>query len=79
MADNLTRGIKGMGYKFLTESSTNQIFPILPNLLIKKMEKKYGFYVWTKVDGKNSAIRLVTSWATDPESIDEFLSDLKRG
>jgi len=79
MADNLTRGIKGMGYKFLTESSTNQIFPILPNLIIKKMEKKYGFYVWTKVDGKNSAIRLVASWATDPGAIDEFLSDLKRG
>lgn len=77
-AAKLSEGIKQMGYKFLTESPTNQIFPILPNEVIKKLEEMYGFYVWEKVDEKNSAIRLVTSWATKESAVDEFLKDLSK-
>jgi threonine aldolase len=77
MARKLTDGIKAEGYKFLTDSPTNQIFPILPNALIEKMQKSYGFYIWAKVDADNSAIRLVTSWATKESAVDEFLADLK--
>ena len=76
MAEKLTTGIKDEGYKFLTESTTNQIFPILPNSVIERLQKDYGFYVWTKVDAENSAIRLVTSWATDEAKVAEFLTDL---
>lgn len=78
MADKLTNGIKSLGYHFLTDSSTNQIFPIFPNVLIKTLQKQYGFYVWSKVDDMNSAIRLVTSWATKEEKVNEFLTDLKQ-
>ena len=69
---------KKLGYKFLTESLTNQIFPIFPNKVIKKLEELYGFYIWTKIDETNSAIRLVTSWATDEKAVDEFLNDLAK-
>lgn len=78
MAEKLSSGIKQMGYKFLTESPTNQIFPIFPNDIIKKLEELYGFYVWEKVDDRNSAIRLVTSWATKESAVDEFLKDLSK-
>lgn len=77
MAAKLTQEIKGMGFKFLTDSPTNQIFPILPNSIISKLQEDYGFYVWKKIDEENLAIRLVTSWATKEEAIDNFLSDLK--
>ncbi len=76
MALKLAKGIEKAGYRFLTRPVSNQIFPILPNALIGKLSKKYGFYVWTKTDDKNSAIRLVTSWATKEEGIDKFISDL---
>ncbi|MEK7672398.1 MAG: low specificity L-threonine aldolase [Patescibacteria group bacterium] len=76
MAAKLTKAIKKAGYKFLTESKTNQIFPILPNKLIAKLQKDYGFYIWKKVDANNSAIRLVTSWATKEEKVDEFIKEL---
>jgi threonine aldolase len=76
MASKIAEAIKKRGYNFLTESSTNQIFPILPNKLIEKLEKKYGFYVWCKIDNNNSAIRLVTSWTTNEEVVKEFISDL---
>jgi len=76
MACRLARGIGMLGYTFLSRSSTNQIFPILPDSIIADLQQMYGFYVWRKVDGQNSAIRLVTSWATKEEAVNEFLVDL---
>jgi threonine aldolase len=77
MAEKLSKGIEKLGYPFLTHSTTNQIFPILPNALITELQKPYEFFVWEKVDGEHSAIRLVTSWATSEGKIDEFLQDMK--
>ena len=76
MASKLASGIKKSGYKFLTDPVSNQIFPIFPNKLIQKLNKKYEFYVWKKIDDKNSAIRLVTSWATKKEFVRQFIEDL---
>lgn len=78
MASKLSQGIKDLGYKFLTESSTNQIFPIFTNEIVRKLEKDYGFYVWSSLDSGSSSIRLVTSWATPVSAIDMFLQDLKQ-
>lgn len=55
---------------------SNQIFPILPNALIEKLAEKYSFYVWEKIDAEHSAIRLVTSWATQEDAVRSFLSDM---
>lgn len=60
MASLLKNGIRSAGYEFLTHSPSNQIFPILPNWLIIKLQEKYSFYIWERVDENNSAIRLVT-------------------
>ncbi len=76
MAQRMAEGIKSRGYSFLTESATNQIFPILPNSVIEKISKNYEFYVWAKLDDAQSVIRLVTSWATTRESVDQFVADV---
>jgi threonine aldolase len=78
MAAKLTTGIEKLGIGFLTKSTTNQIFPILSNKTIEELSKLYGFYVWSKVGDQNSSIRLVTSWATKEEMVNEFLSDLRQ-
>lgn len=78
MAEILQSGISNCGYEFLIYSSTNQIFPILPNEIIEKLEEKYSFYIWQKVDKDNSAIRLVTSWATRENVIKSFIEDLNK-
>lgn len=77
MADILKIAIGECGYKFLIDSSTNQIFPILPNKIIEKLEENYSFYIWQKVDKDNSAIRLVTSWATMEGPVKSFIDDLR--
>lgn len=76
MAQILIEGIKKKGFSFMIEPASNQIFPILPNRIIKQLEEKYDFYIWQKTDKKHSAIRLVTSWATNEKSVEMFINNL---
>jgi threonine aldolase len=78
MADMLRVELSRAQFKFLTHSPSNQIFPILPNSLIKDLEKNYSFLIWEKVDEDHSAIRLVTSWATKEERVLSFVDDLQK-
>ena len=78
MASLLRQAIQDAGFAFLTQSPTNQIFPILPHWLIEKLQQNYAFYIWSKVDAEHSAIRLVTSWATPPEAVQAFIADMNR-
>ncbi len=77
MAQKLKEGIEEAGWGFLAESSTNQLFPILPNKMIEQLEQEYEFYRWKKVDQEHSAIRLITSWATDEAQVERFIGELK--
>ncbi|MGE5623687.1 MAG: threonine aldolase family protein, partial [Methanocella sp.] len=77
LAGLLKKGISEAGYGFMTHSPSNQLFPVLPNGLIAKLQEKYSFHVWTKIDADHSAIRLVTSWATREEAVLALLADLK--
>lgn len=77
MAMKMANAIQENGLTFLTKSTTNQIFPILPNEVIEKLSHKYLFYVWKKVDDTHAAIRLITSWATEEKAVEAFISDLE--
>jgi threonine aldolase len=77
MAKKMEGAIKELGFSFLTPAQANQVFPILPNSVIAELEKMYAFFVWTKVDEARSAVRLVTSWATKEDKVDEFIKDLQ--
>lgn len=77
MAAKIVAAIKEAGYTFLTPTTTNQIFPVLPHGVIKRLEEKYGFYTWQKIDADHSAVRLITSWTTEEKIVDEFIEDLK--
>jgi threonine aldolase len=77
MAMKMVEAIKLKGYDFVASPESNQIFPILPNKLIAKLETKFDFYPWKKVDNEHTSIRLVTSWATDEKAVDEFIEYLQ--
>lgn len=77
-AQKLQAGIKEKGYTFFVETTTNQIFPILDNTTMKCMEESFAFQTWETVDETHTAIRLVTSWATKPESVEAFLHALPK-
>ena len=76
-ARRLAAGIRECGHEILVEAPTNQVFPILPNTVIERLEKEYGFHVWEKYDEQSSVVRLVTSWATQTDAITDFLNTLR--
>lgn len=77
MAQKISDALKDEGYSFLTPSTTNQIFPILPKKFIDKLSQKYLFYEWEVIDKNTSAIRLITSWATEESKVEEFIKEIK--
>jgi threonine aldolase len=77
-ADKLRKAIKQEGFSFLSDSTTNQLFPIFPNNLIDDLQKKFKFHIWEKYDDNNSVVRLVTSWATPIESVNKIIRSIKK-
>lgn len=75
MAGILLSGLEAEGITFLSGSRTNQIFPILPDALVRELSGTYDFEEWLRVDGQHTAIRLVTSWATQENVVRRFLHD----
>lgn len=78
LASKLSIGITEAGYKLAAETETNQIFSILPNLVIDSLKNDFDFYVWEAFDDDHSVVRLVTSWATDEAQVNAFLSHLNK-
>ena len=74
----LADGLRSVGTRFLSEPVTNQVFPILADTQIAALRPLYAFHVWSRVDPAHSAIRLVTSWATQPQAVHGFLDDFAR-
>jgi len=77
MAQRLSAKISKAGYRFAAETETNQLFPILPNVLIEKLKDHFDFYVWEPHDESSSVIRLVTSWATQEMQVDAFAAKVE--
>lgn len=80
-ANNMARLIKEAciekGYPFLTESTTNQQFPILPNKVLEKLRENFEYSFWQKIDEEHSAVRFCTSWATDINDVNALVKAIK--
>ncbi|KJS14985.1 MAG: threonine aldolase [Hoeflea sp. BRH_c9] len=85
MADRLRTGISGSSRARLAwQSSANEIFPILSKSLSRELMAKGAlFYEWTApraashlVGADETMLRLVTSFATTEDQVDQFLECL---
>lgn len=77
LAARLTRGLQDLGYPLLVASPTNQIFPVLPDELAARLALDFNFEIWAKPDEGHTAVRLVTSWATEDAAVDALLAALR--
>ena len=75
-AEALQQGLMDRGIPLMVTSPTNQLFPIFPNDQIEALSRDFAFEVWGPHDAAHSVIRLVTSWATEPETVEAFLQAL---
>lgn len=76
LADQIRDTIRSLGYPFLVDGITNQIFPIFPDSLLEKLDGKYIYCEQERVDDTHRAVRFCTSWATTQENVDELCRDL---
>lgn len=72
MAEKLKDVFRRKGYRFYTDSPTNQQFIILENSRMKALESEVEFSCWEKYDDNHTVVRFATSWSTTENSIDEL-------
>ncbi|WP_276877890.1 threonine aldolase family protein [Chryseobacterium joostei] len=77
-AMKIKHALQEKGVKFLSDTYTNQIFPIVSNGLIQVLSEHFDFFVWKKIDESFSAIRLITSWNTGDDAVNQFIEIIKR-
>ncbi len=77
MALLLSEKIKDLKEIHITQPvQSNGVFAIIPKVVAEKVSKTYFFYPWNEL---TSEYRLMTSWDTTEEDIDNFVDLLKRG
>ena len=69
--------LKALGWPLYFESPTNQVFPILPDETLKKLEELADVSFWEKADADHTVIRIATSWATTEEDVEKLIDTLK--
>ena len=72
MAMQLKELLRQKGCTFFIDSPTNQQFIVLENKKIEELGKHVAYDPWDRVDPDHTAIRLATSWATQPELLEEL-------
>ena len=75
-AQRLQAGLEEKGYPLLQRSPTNQVFPILTPEQLERFFNLALFETWAHLPDGRTAIRLVTSWATKPETVEALLCSL---
>lgn len=77
LADKLRTQMKSLNIPFMVENTTNQIFPILPDSVLAKLDEKYVYCEMERMDETHRGVRFCTSWATKEENVDALCADLK--
>lgn len=74
LARRLAEGLEAMGIPMLTDSPSNQVFPILPSAAAEALAKQAAFEVQCRPDPEHTCIRLVTGWTSTEEEADRLLA-----
>jgi threonine aldolase len=72
LADRVRAAFTRKGIPFLVENTTNQVFPVVSNEVLPRLEAAFGFECWQTVDAAHTAVRFCTSWATPESAIEEL-------
>lgn len=78
MADALRFIFKSYNIPQYIKTETNQVFVVLDNTLLKKIQEEYTVTVWGPYDSDHTIVRFVTSWCTKEEAVIEFAEFMKK-
>lgn len=75
MAAKLYAGIRALGLAVPNPTEANAVFPILPAGVFEKLQDEFPFYVW---DHTINQVRLMCSWDTTEEDVENLLAAIKK-
>ena len=76
MARRLQDGLRSLGWTLWVDSPTNQVFVIVPNALLPRLDAVCTYEVWCPYDASRTVVRLVTCFQTSPADVDGLLTAL---
>jgi threonine aldolase len=74
MAKRLHTGLASLGVEIPNPTQANAVFPIFTEAQTAALQEHYRFYVWNYATGQ---VRLMCSWDTTVEDVDQFLAAAK--
>ena len=66
-AKSIKKALREKGYRLYFDNPTNQIFYVMENEVLKKLEEKVEYSFWEKYDDDHTVIRFATDWGTTEE------------
>ena len=66
-AKSIKKALREKGYRLYFDNPTNQIFCIMENEVLRKLEEKVEYSFWEKHDDDHTVIRFATDWGTTEE------------
>lgn len=71
-AERLRSVLKEKGYRLYLENPTNQIFVVLENETMKRLQEQVKMSFWESLDEIHTVVRFATGWATTMESVEKL-------
>lgn len=75
-ADRIRDALVKKGYTVLFGGRTNQIFVLLTNAALEKLQQSVAMGFWERPDADHVIERIATSWSTDPKEADALIAVL---
>ena len=76
-AKKIREALRGMGVRFLVDSPTNQLFPILPDNLIRELRNEFAIAYIQRVSENESCVRICTSFATKDADAEALIASIR--
>ena len=77
-AQQIRDALKRLGYPLVVDSPTNQVFTVMSDGVLARLEREFSFTNWCRVDPEHRMIRFCTSWATRQEDTDALCDFLEK-
>ena len=78
LADQIRGTFAKLGVSYLVPGTTNQLFPILPDVFLNELAKNFMFIDMERIDENHRAVRFCTSWASTQENVEALCRELER-
>ena len=72
-ADQIRKTLKEQNFSLCFGSPTNQVFCIVDDALMTRLEKQVEFGFWEKYDETHTVVRIATSWGTTEEELNALI------